>query len=165
MTNTKKVIVIESWETWNLCPPLKKEPEIPFKIIQADECPDYFTQALTSAKQRLLIIAPWLKNSVINDDLESKLTQLLSKNVKVLIGYGFEETDEDSHSAAIERITQLAQQNLTIYTSNLSDYYPRRSLPTTTNFISTAVLTGSPLPGLLASITEAKSVRCILAQM
>ena len=52
------------------------------------EHPPLPDDALRTAKSRLMIISPWIKRKVVDQAFIRKLEQLLSKEVRVYIGYG-----------------------------------------------------------------------------
>lgn len=52
----------------------------------------FLVDALNNTRQRLLIVAPWINEHVVNDIFLNNLEALLRRGVKVHIGYGY--TDE-----------------------------------------------------------------------
>jgi len=65
-------------------------------------------EALTTARTRLLIIAPWVKKSVVTTDFLAKLERRLQVGVEVTIAYGIGDDDRDSDEVAIRRLNNLA---------------------------------------------------------
>jgi phosphatidylserine/phosphatidylglycerophosphate/cardiolipin synthase-like enzyme len=53
--------------------------------------PPLLDDALENARSRLMIISPWIKGKVVNDTFIRRLERLLTKGVRVLIGYGINE--------------------------------------------------------------------------
>jgi hypothetical protein len=59
------------------------------------EHPRLLEKALTSAKSRLLLIAPWIKAKVVDTAFIGRLRTALERGVDVHIGYGISEVDRD----------------------------------------------------------------------
>jgi len=59
-------------------------------------------------KTRLLIIAPWVKKSVVNTDFLAKLKQRLRAGVEVTIAHGYGDDDSGSDEQALRRLGNLA---------------------------------------------------------
>ncbi|MEV6131981.1 hypothetical protein AB0M05_35215 [Streptomyces violaceusniger] len=78
------------------------------RAIGVFEHPEVLGEALTSARRRLLIIAPWIKNAIITTDFLRKLEGRLTKNVTIDIAYGYEEDDTKTDPAAVRKLTNLA---------------------------------------------------------
>lgn len=51
--------------------------------------------AIRDAKQRLIIVSPWLTPKAVNRELRDLIATALKRNVKVSIGYGFGEANDD----------------------------------------------------------------------
>ncbi len=64
--------------------------------------------ALSTAKARLLIIAPWVKKSVVNTDFLARLEQRLRAGVEVTIAHGYGDDDSGSDEQALRRLGNLA---------------------------------------------------------
>ena len=75
--------------------------------VSVFEHADLLTDALESAKKRLLIISPWINRAVVNTDFMAKLERRLRSGVQVTIAYGFG-ADEKSDPAAVRRLQNLA---------------------------------------------------------
>jgi hypothetical protein len=88
---------------------------IPLRGLDVYEHPELLELALRESKERLLIISPWIRAKVVNRAFISKLEQLLVRKVKVYIGYGLGEVDEQSRDD-----DRRAEQDL----ERLSQKYP-----------------------------------------
>jgi phosphatidylserine/phosphatidylglycerophosphate/cardiolipin synthase-like enzyme len=53
----------------------------------------FLKKALLSAKRRLVIVSPWIRDSVIDWPFIASLEALLKSGVEVYIGYGIEKAD------------------------------------------------------------------------
>jgi hypothetical protein len=78
--------------------------------------PPLLDDALNNAKNRLLILSPWIRGEIVDSSFLQRLERLLSAGVRVYIGYGINETP----TANPDIRDQSAQQNLL----KLSQRYP-----------------------------------------
>jgi hypothetical protein len=83
--------------------------EIPVRSVSVFEHPEFLSQALDSAKRRLLIISPWVKGGVVNTDFIAKLERRLLAGVEVHVGHGIGPDDRDSDEWAIRKLQNLAK--------------------------------------------------------
>ena len=72
--------------------------------------PRYLEAALKDSKDRLLIISPWIRAKVVNPSFVRQLEVLLKRNVKVFIGYGLGQEDEEMNES--DRRAEQALRNL-----------------------------------------------------
>lgn len=89
--------------------------EIPHRIeniavrsVDVHEHPQLLTKALNGTKERLLIIAPWVKGGVVNTDFVAALERRLRAGVEVHIGHGYGPDDSGSDDFALRRLNNLA---------------------------------------------------------
>lgn len=77
--------------------------------------PPLLEDALRTAKSRLMIISPWIKRKVVDRSFVNNIEKLLSKGVKVYIGYGIKEHPTANASfqdaAAVDDLKTLSEQN------------------------------------------------------
>lgn len=78
------------------------------------EHPRLLDSALSSCKERLLIISPWIRAQVVDHDFLRKLKEALERGVRVHIGFGIakDEKPEDLKKAdrdAEEKLSKLAK--------------------------------------------------------
>lgn len=78
------------------------------KSVRVHEHADLLSEALESAQSRLLIMSPWVRGSVVNQDFENKLEQRLRSGIPVTIAHGIGDDDKGSDPRAIERLEKLA---------------------------------------------------------
>jgi hypothetical protein len=64
--------------------------------------------ALADSNNRLVIIAPWVKNSVVDAAFIGGLERLVRRKVKIHIAYGIGNDDHGSNECAISRLRNLA---------------------------------------------------------
>ena len=62
--------------------------------LQVFDHPPRLQEALAEARERLLIISPWIGACVVNDEFIRKLAALTTRGVKIFIGYGI---GDDGH--------------------------------------------------------------------
>lgn len=63
--------------------------------------------AISSARQRLLIVTPWVKRAIVNEDFLNVLERRLHEKVKVTIVYGEGSDDRGSDESALESLRKL----------------------------------------------------------
>ena len=69
-------------------------PEVEtMQTLLCHEHPPFLKKALLSAKHRLVIVSPWIRDSVIDWPFIASLEALLRSGVEVYIGYGIEKAD------------------------------------------------------------------------
>lgn len=78
------------------------------RSVSVFEHADLLNDALSTAKTRLLIIAPWVKKSVVNTDFVAKLERRLRAGVEVTIAHGIGKDDSGSDTPALNRLGNLA---------------------------------------------------------
>ncbi|MBG6060103.1 hypothetical protein RCH16_003585 [Cryobacterium sp. MP_M5] len=94
------------------------ESEVPGLLVSENQVPSvtqigmfdhrfHLKEALTSARERILIIAPWVKSAVVNTEFMADLERRLRAGVTVHIGHGIGDSDEGSHEAALRRLMNL----------------------------------------------------------
>jgi DNA-binding MarR family transcriptional regulator len=73
------------------------EPGVPdvgtWQTLLCHEHPPYLKKALLSAKRRLVIVSPWIRDSVIDWPFIASLEALLKSGVEVYFGYGIGKAD------------------------------------------------------------------------
>jgi DNA-binding MarR family transcriptional regulator len=91
-------------------------PEVEtMQTLLCHEHPPFLKKALLSAKRRLVIVSPWIRDSVIDWPFIASLEALLKSGVEVYIGYGIEKADGNGkRNAAKEKpdITPRAEADL-----------------------------------------------------
>ncbi len=85
------------------------------QTLLCHEHPSYLRKALMSAKKRLVIVSPWIRDSVIDWPFVAGLEALLRSGVEVHIGYGMEKADGGGKRNAVKDkpdITPKAEREL-----------------------------------------------------
>lgn len=78
------------------------------RSVSVFEHADLLAEALSMAKHRLLIIAPWVREAVVDTDFVAKLEQRLRRGVEVTIAHGIGPNDKGSDESALNRLSNLA---------------------------------------------------------
>jgi phosphatidylserine/phosphatidylglycerophosphate/cardiolipin synthase-like enzyme len=85
---------------------------LPIRNLYTYDHPPLLEEALNQSRERLMIIAPWIKADVVDKDFLEKLEALLKSSVAVFIGYGINKQPTANlapqHQAARDRLSQLA---------------------------------------------------------
>ena len=83
-------------------------------------------QALREAKERVIIIAPWLNPVAVNRELRDLITKTIARKVEVWIGYGFGDPDyrERQTLAELEKI-QKRRGGQNLYVRRLGDNHSK----------------------------------------
>lgn len=79
------------------------------RSVSVFEHADLLREALATARTRLLIIAPWVKMSVVTTDFLANLERRLQVGVEVTIAHGIGDDDKDSDKVAIRRLENLSK--------------------------------------------------------
>jgi DNA-binding MarR family transcriptional regulator len=97
-------------------------------------------EALATAKSRVLIISPWIKSVVVDDQLKGALTQLLQRGVELYIGWGYPHDDErPSISAGAQRFLEsLAHRFKNFYFKEFGDTHAKVLLVDTDYVVHTS---------------------------
>jgi hypothetical protein len=82
--------------------------DIAVRSVDVHEHPQLLAKALNSAKNRLLIIAPWVRGAVVNTDFLAALERRLRAGVEVHIGHGYGPDDSGSDDYALRKVSNLA---------------------------------------------------------
>jgi len=84
------------------------------QTLLCGEHPKFLKKALLSAKERLVIVSPWIRDSVIDRPFLASLEVLLRRGVNVHIGYGISDADGPKKSVANDKadITPGAEREL-----------------------------------------------------
>jgi hypothetical protein len=69
---------------------------------------DLLEEALGSARERLLIISPWIRSAVVSTEFLAMLESRLRARVHVTIAHGYGDNDEGSDAYAVKRLSNLA---------------------------------------------------------
>lgn len=82
--------------------------ELAIRYIDTYEHRPYMNQAIAEAKKRLLITSPWVKGSVVQNDLMFALDAAAKRGVAIHIGYGISLDAEKCDQWAVDKLNKLA---------------------------------------------------------
>lgn len=85
----------------------------PIRAIQTYEHRVLLSDALATAKERLLIISPWIRGDVVDGRFIAELRACLRRRVRVHIGWGIgdEEHMDDRSRTAVQNLSKLVAQH------------------------------------------------------
>ncbi|MHB9010073.1 MAG: protein kinase domain-containing protein, partial [Limisphaerales bacterium] len=98
------------------------------RYLEVHEHRPLFEHSLREAKQRLLLISPWIRDSVLNQNRLDKLKKLVEVGVEVFIGYGLGEDDKpgkDKGEHAIRFLEQLSRRHSNLHFHELGDTHAK----------------------------------------
>lgn len=100
---------------------------LPVRQLEVFEHPALLQQALGEATRRLLIVSPWIRAAVVNDDFLLSLRGALERGVEVLIGYGLgaDEWMPPRDEAARENLISLAGEFTNLAVADLGDTHAK----------------------------------------
>jgi DNA-binding MarR family transcriptional regulator len=97
--------------------------------VRSVECydhPKYLLDTLKTAKERILIISPWIKGNVVNRDFMTLLRQALDRKVEVFIGYGFPNDEPwKNDQEVIRRLNELANRKHNLHFKHLGNTHAK----------------------------------------
>lgn len=103
------------------------EPDVEtMQTLLCHEHPAYLKKALMSAKRRLVIVSPWIRDSVIDWPFVASLEALLRSGVEVHIGYGIEKADGNGKRNVVKDkpdITPRAEKDLQELASRYKNFH------------------------------------------
>jgi phosphatidylserine/phosphatidylglycerophosphate/cardiolipin synthase-like enzyme len=78
--------------------------------VTVHEHPSLLADAVSNARDRVLIICPWITDQVIDKPALASLEKLLKRNVRLFIGYGIDDDDRKKKKKIPDGLLQLASQ-------------------------------------------------------
>jgi len=104
---------------------LKSElASLPIRFLEVYEHRPLLEQALKDSQERLMIISPWIRASSVDKKFLQEFENLLKRGVKVFIGYGLGENDNDKKN---QRDIQ-AEKNIQKLASHYKDNFRLKRL-------------------------------------
>ena len=84
--------------------------QYPVRMLEVFEHPDVLKESLAEAQERLLIVSPWIKDGVVNEEFLTALESCLDRGVAVTIGYGINKRkpEDGCDPNALSRLSLLA---------------------------------------------------------
>lgn len=104
---------------------------LPIRDIYVLDHPPLLQDALAHAKQRVMIISPWIRAKVVNHDFLNKLELLLQRQVTVYVGFGTSDEDDKTENMwendrlALEKLRHLAQKYSTFCLNRLGNTHAK----------------------------------------
>lgn len=83
--------------------------EILVRSVSVFEHRELLNEALDSSHSRLLLISPWVRSAVVDNNFIARLERRIRAGVVVDIAHGFGKDDRGSDAAALERLGKLSQ--------------------------------------------------------
>ena len=99
--------------------------ELAIRFIDTHEHRPYMNQAIEEARERLLITSPWVKGSVVQDDLIRALDAAAKRGVTIHVGYGITPDAENCDSWAIKKLNELASNNTNVIVTCLGSTHAK----------------------------------------
>lgn len=98
------------------------------RFVEVHEHRPMFDRSLVEARRRLLIVSPWVRDSVLTSFRLSRLRELVERGVEVFIGYGLGEDDKpgkDKGEQAIRFLEHLADRYANLEFRELGDTHAK----------------------------------------
>jgi hypothetical protein len=80
------------------------------EIIHTYEHRNYLFKALKEAKQRLMIVSPWITGYVVDQNFLEMLEETLKRKIQVYIFYGLKSSSQQNNPISIQRLEELSTQ-------------------------------------------------------
>ena len=77
------------------------------EVVHTYQNREYLLKALKEAKNRLMIISPWIKANVVDKEFLSTLEATLRRKVKIYIIYGIKGSNSQNDSQSIKQLSNL----------------------------------------------------------
>ncbi|ACB50078.1 unknown [Crocosphaera subtropica ATCC 51142] len=78
------------------------------EVVHTYEIREYLLKALKEAKNRVMIVSPWIKGNVVNQQFISTLEDSLKRKVKVYIIYGIKGSSFQNDNWSIKKLENLS---------------------------------------------------------
>jgi phosphatidylserine/phosphatidylglycerophosphate/cardiolipin synthase-like enzyme len=85
----------------------------------------YLTEALTTARRRLLITSPWVRNAVVNKELMDQVWALARRDVTVHVGYRISPDADGCDAGALGRLAKLHERFGNVVVGRLGDTHAK----------------------------------------
>jgi hypothetical protein len=80
--------------------------------VETYEHPGYLADALQHSSERLVVVSPWLRRAVMDDEFISRVTEALERGVSVHIGWGIsqdEASEPNADKSVLRRLEELSR--------------------------------------------------------
>lgn len=81
------------------------------RILSTYEHRPILERALSEAKERIILISPWITGAAMDSDLISKIDKALQRKVSVHIGYGIGQECDEKEIFALEKLKKLQKKH------------------------------------------------------
>ncbi|MEA5487637.1 MULTISPECIES: phospholipase D-like domain-containing protein [Pseudanabaena] len=81
------------------------------EIIHTYEHRDYLFKALKEAKNRVMIVSPWIKGFAVDKNFLEQLEETLKRNIQVYIYYGIKGSNQQNDRRSIENLEELSERH------------------------------------------------------
>jgi Mn-dependent DtxR family transcriptional regulator len=81
---------------------------IRIRYLQTYEHPDYLDNAFRTATSRILLISPWIRRAVLDQERIAQLRRRLDRDCSVYIGWGYQDEDRE-RSNTMDVVRELAR--------------------------------------------------------
>lgn len=100
---------------------------LPVRILEVHEHPGYLRDALDQARDRLLIVSPWIRAKVVDRPFRDRLEKLLKDGVQVCIAHGIDDGTNapDWDKRAEESLEELASTHPNFVLKRLGDTHAK----------------------------------------
>jgi len=78
------------------------------EIIHTYEHRDYLFKALKEAKERVMIVSPWITGYVVDKQFLEMLEETLNRKIKVYIFYGIKSSTQQNNPRSIQKLEDLS---------------------------------------------------------
>ncbi|KAB8317058.1 hypothetical protein SD81_027665 [Tolypothrix campylonemoides VB511288] len=78
------------------------------EIIHTYEHRTYLFNALKEAKQRIMIVSPWITEYAVDENFIKMLEETLKREIQIYIFYGIKNSSQQNSPRAIQKLTELS---------------------------------------------------------
>lgn len=80
-----------------------------FRLLRTYDHRPLLEEALTTARDRVIVISPWVKADAVDSVMIDLIERALQRKVEVVLGYGISPGNRDHHQHALNRLRDLQQ--------------------------------------------------------
>jgi hypothetical protein len=102
------------------------------RLIEVFEHPIYFDRALSTARESLMIISPWITDQAMHHNRVEAIKKLLAANVAIYIGHGIDPNDptqknkrRNEDTQAFRRLDELSKKHTNLRLVRLGDTHAK----------------------------------------
>lgn len=103
-----------------------QEEALPLRPISTFEHRILLEEAIENAGERLLVISPWIRSSVVDSRFLACLERLCAAGVRVHIGYGIRKNDVEGHDErAVSALAKLARRHTNLVVRDVGNTHAK----------------------------------------